>query len=220
MCDIVSFALNRHRKRERKNIITTGQNKRSRVRRLSKWNMPTMSRRSSRPALSYQSQRKSESNLKPAACNWKQAGCNSKPAASSLRPLAEQARPRAPVEVRALHQLRNHRPSNTNMTSISMTNPNRDQLIALVAIFAAGFIAGCATNPPPLPPNNPADPEVHGSSRRPRNLLAPDETTLAIEKQLSATQADAESAEKMEHNMQNMPDMQHGEIQHGKMKMG
>ena len=105
------------------------------------------------------------------------------------------------------------------MTNITMTNPNRDQLIALIAIFAAGFIAGCATNPPPLPPNNPADPEVRGSSRRPRNLLAPDETTLAIEKQLSATQAHAESAEKMEHDMQNMPGMQHGEMQHGKMKM-
>ncbi len=105
------------------------------------------------------------------------------------------------------------------MTSISTMSTNRDRLIALVAIFAAGFIAGCATNPPPLPPNNSADPEVRGSSRRPRNLLAPDETTLAIEKQLSATQAHAESAEKMEHDMQNMPGMQHGEMQHGEMKM-
>ena len=103
-----------------------------------------------------------------------------------------------------------------------MTNPNRDQLIALVAIFTAGFIAGCATNPPPLTPNNPADLQVRGSSRRPRDLLAPDETTLAIKRQLAATQAYAESAEEMKHDMSNMPGMQHGAMQgmqHGGMKM-
>jgi rubrerythrin len=83
----------------------------------------------------------------------------------------------------------------------------------LMSICAAGFLAGCATNAPPLPPNNPADPQVRGSSRTPRNLLAQDETTLAIERQLSATQAYAESAEKMEHEMDNMPRMQHGEMQ-------
>ena len=53
---------------------------------------------------------------------------------------------------------------------------------------------------------------------RPRNLLARDETTIAIEKQLSAPEAYAESAEKMEHDMQNMPGMQHGKMQHGEME--
>ncbi len=96
-----------------------------------------------------------------------------------------------------------------------MTNRSHNQLIALVAICIAGFWTGCATNPPPLPPGNPADPQIIGHTRTPRNLLARDETTLAIEKQLSATEALAESAEEMEHNMQNMPRMQHGEMQHG-----
>src|SRR6266513_2746703 len=83
----------------------------------------------------------------------------------------------------------------------------------LVAICIAGFWTGCATNPPPLPPGNPADPQITGHARTPRNLLARDETTLAIEKQLSATEAYAESAEKMEHDMKNMPGMQHGGMQ-------
>lgn len=109
--------------------------------------------------------------------------------------------------------------------NINMKNRNRSSLTSfsrrgqsVVAIFAAGFIAGCATNPPPLPPNNPADPQLRGSSRAPRNLLVKDETTIAIEKQLSATEAYAESAEKMEH-IGNMPGMQHGGMQHGQMKM-
>jgi len=102
--------------------------------------------------------------------------------------------------------------------NITTTNQSRDLLIRLVVIFAAGLIAGCATEPPPLPPNNPADPQMRASSRRPRNLLAKDETTLAIERQLSATQAYAESAEKMEHDMGNMPGMQHGGMQHEGMQ--
>jgi Heavy metal binding domain len=85
----------------------------------------------------------------------------------------------------------------------------------LMSMFAAGVLASCATNPPPLLPGNPADPQVHAPGTTPRNVLARDETTLAIEKQLSATEALAESAEKMEHDMQNMPGMQHGEMQHG-----
>jgi rubrerythrin len=88
----------------------------------------------------------------------------------------------------------------------------------LMSICAAGFLAGCAANPPPLPPNNPADPQVRGSSRAPRNLLARDETTVAIERQLSAGAAYAESAEKMEPKMANMPGMQHGEMQHQGMQ--
>ena len=101
---------------------------------------------------------------------------------------------------------------------------NRDQMIGWVAfsICAAGFLSACATNPPPLPPGNPADPQVRAPTKTPRNLLARDETTLAIEKQLSATEAYAESAEKMEHEMKNIPGMQHGamqRMQHEGMKM-
>jgi rubrerythrin len=54
---------------------------------------------------------------------------------------------------------------------------------------------------------------VHGASRTPRDLLAPDETTLAIKRQLAATQAYAESAEEMKHDMTNMHGMQHGRAQ-------
>jgi rubrerythrin len=110
------------------------------------------------------------------------------------------------------------------MTSISTMNTNRDQMIARIdpcrlflLICVAAVSASCATNPPPLPPNNPADPHVHSGSRTPRNLLMQDETTVAIERELSATQTHAESAEKMDHDMQNMPAMQHGEMQHGEM---
>ncbi len=91
------------------------------------------------------------------------------------------------------------------MTSISTMSTNRNQMIGWVAfsICVAGFLSACATNPPPLPPGSPADPQVRAPAKTPRNLLARDETTLAIEKQLSATEAYAESAEKMEHDMKN-----------------
>ena|SRR5712692_5821425 len=82
------------------------------------------------------------------------------------------------------------------------------QFVFVISIV--GLIASCAaTEPPPLPPNNPADPQVGSSSKAPRNVLVRDETTLAIEKQLSATKADTKSAESMKHDMQNMPGMQH-----------
>jgi len=104
---------------------------------------------------------------------------------------------------------------------------NRNQMMAcihlcrfILLICVAGFLGGCAvTNPPPLPPSNPADPQVGAPAKTRRNVLARDETTLAIEKQLSATEAEAKSAGKMEHDMQNMPGMQYGEMQHGEMKM-
>ena len=107
---------------------------------------------------------------------------------------------------------------------------NRNQMMAcihlcrfILLICVAGFLGGCAvTNPPPLPPGNPADPQVRAPTKTPRNLLACDETTLAIEKQLSVTEAYAESAEKMEHDMKNMPGMRHGGMQgmqHEGMKM-
>lgn len=93
----------------------------------------------------------------------------------------------------------------------------------ICSIFFAGLLVGCAaTEPPPLPQYNPADPQVRSVSKAPRNVLVRDETTLAIEKQLSATEADAKSAESMKHDMNNMPGIQHGDMQgmqHEGMKM-
>ncbi len=82
-----------------------------------------------------------------------------------------------------------------------------------IRIFAAAFCAqclvGCAvTNPPPLPPGNPADPQVRARTKTPLNLLVRDETTLAIEKELSQTASTAKSSESMQHE-----GMQHGGMQ-------
>ncbi len=94
----------------------------------------------------------------------------------------------------------------------------------VLVISVAGLLAGCAaTEPPALPQNNPANPQVRSSSRTPRNLLVLDETRLAIQKELSATEADAKNAETMPHDMSNMPGMQQGNMQgmqHKGMKMG
>ena len=84
---------------------------------------------------------------------------------------------------------------------------------ALLSIGVTGFLSACATGPPPLPTNNPADPQARSGLRTPRNLLTQDETTVAIGRELRPTQAYAESAEKMEHDMKNMPGMQHGGMQ-------
>src|SRR5439155_6171032 len=82
------------------------------------------------------------------------------------------------------------------------------------AILVAALFAGCAaTQPPPLPQNNPASSQLGSSSARPREVLVRDEVTLAIEKQLSPTEAEARSAETMKHDMNNIPGMQHGEMQ-------
>jgi Heavy metal binding domain len=91
-----------------------------------------------------------------------------------------------------------------------------------VAAFCMQLLIGCATDPPPLAPNNPANPDVRTSSRVPINLLARDETTLAIEKKLSASEADAKSSESMHHDMQNMHGMRHESIkmQHDRMQQG
>ncbi len=85
----------------------------------------------------------------------------------------------------------------------------------MMSIFLAGLLAGCVTEPPPLPQQNAADPQVRSSPRMPRNLLAHDETTVAIEKRLSTTEGEAKTAEAMDHDMEKMPGMQHGTMQHG-----
>ncbi len=80
-----------------------------------------------------------------------------------------------------------------------------------IRIFAAAFCAqwliSCATNPPPLPPGNPADPQVRARAKAPPNLLARDETTIGVEKELSQTGSTAESSENMQHGA--MEGMQH-----------
>jgi rubrerythrin len=85
---------------------------------------------------------------------------------------------------------------------------------SICSFVAAGFLAGCAsTNPPPLPRGNPADPQVDVPVKPPSNLLVHDETTLAIEKELSQTESAARSAESMQHiGHGNMSGMQHGEM--------
>jgi rubrerythrin len=88
---------------------------------------------------------------------------------------------------------------------------------SVCSIVAIGVLIGCSsTTPPPLPPGNAADPQVYVPVRPPSNLLAHDETTLAIEKELSQTASAAKSAESMQHmGRGDMPGMQHGD-----MKMG
>ena len=93
------------------------------------------------------------------------------------------------------------------------TRIDRTKLVG--AIVGAGLMAGCAsTVTPPLPPSNPAEPTVRVPSRAAVNLLAHDETTVAIQTELSQTASNAKSAESMQHmNHGNMPGMQHGEMQ-------
>jgi rubrerythrin len=83
------------------------------------------------------------------------------------------------------------------------------------ALLAAGLLNGCIAPDPPPANGTAADPQVRGSSRAPRSLVARDDTTLAIEKQLSLTESTAASAQKMEHDMPNMPGMQHQTETHG-----
>jgi hypothetical protein len=90
----------------------------------------------------------------------------------------------------------------------------------LVAAFFMQWLIGCATEPPPLAPKNPANPQLLGSSRTPPNVLVRDETTLAIEKELSATESNADAADTMKHDMQNMPGMKMEQHNHMKNKEG
>ena len=93
------------------------------------------------------------------------------------------------------------------------TRIDRRKLIC--AIIGAGLLAGCAaTTPLPFPRGNPADATVRVPVRTPNNLLVHDETTVAIQSELSQTASNAKSAESMQHmNHGSMPGMQHGEMQ-------
>ena len=94
---------------------------------------------------------------------------------------------------------------------------------SVCSIVAIGVLIGCAsTNLPPLPAGNAADAQAPASENRPDNLLVHDETTVAIQKELSHTASNAEGAETMHHDMSNMPGMEQGDthgMQHGDMKM-
>ena len=80
---------------------------------------------------------------------------------------------------------------------------------SVCSIVAIGFLVGCtSTTPPPLPPANPADPQVRVPAKPPTNFLAQDDTTVAIQKELSQTESTAKSAETMQHE-----GMQHGSMQ-------
>ena len=72
------------------------------------------------------------------------------------------------------------------------------QLISLLA--GATLLVGCAsTNPPSLAPGNPGDPQVHVPAKPPRNLLIHDETTVAIQQELSRNESTAKTAESAQH---------------------
>jgi hypothetical protein len=76
------------------------------------------------------------------------------------------------------------------------------------SVPAAALLSGCAfTNPPPLPPENPTNPEVAGSGAPPKSLLVADATTKAISERLRQVPAAAE-----------LPAMEHGGMEHGGMQ--
>jgi rubrerythrin len=95
-----------------------------------------------------------------------------------------------------------------------------DRTKLICAIVGTGLLAGCAsTVPPPLPPGNPADATIRVPTRTPDDLLLHDETTVAIQSELSQTASIAKSAESMQHmDHGNMPGMQHGEMKMGNHK--
>ena len=85
---------------------------------------------------------------------------------------------------------------------------------SLCTVVATGFLVGCtATTLPPLSASNPADPQVRVLVNAPHNVLRHDETTIAIQDELSRTEKAAKGAESMQHmNDGDMPGMQHGEM--------
>jgi Heavy metal binding domain len=86
-------------------------------------------------------------------------------------------------------------------------------------LMATGLFVGCtSTAPPPLPANNPADPQADGSSTALQSGLGRDLTTVAIQAELSRTEKAAKSAETMKHGDMpgmDMPGMEHKETKSG-----
>jgi rubrerythrin len=85
---------------------------------------------------------------------------------------------------------------------------------SICSIVATGLLVGCAsTHPLPLPPGNAADPQASVPVNKPNNVLAHDEITLAIQKELSQSESTAKSAGTMQHaGHGDMSGMQHGEM--------
>lgn len=81
-------------------------------------------------------------------------------------------------------------------------------------IVGIGVLVACtSTAPPPLPPRNPADPQVHVPAKPPSNVVVHDETTLAIANELSQTESAAKNAESMQKmGSGDMPRMQQGQM--------
>ena len=95
-----------------------------------------------------------------------------------------------------------------------------DTLYFFSAISLSVLMASCITpDPPPFPLNSPADPNVRSASK-PARLIARDETTEEVERALASTEDQAKSAQTMHHDMQNMPGMNHGDMQHGSASTG
>jgi rubrerythrin len=70
----------------------------------------------------------------------------------------------------------------------------------IFAVLVAGLLADCAvTRPAPLPQNNAADPQARVPVNTPNNVLARDEVTVAIQKELSQSESTTKSAETMQH---------------------
>jgi hypothetical protein len=80
--------------------------------------------------------------------------------------------------------------------------------------LAAVLLSGCAfTNPPPLPAENPTNPQAGESAPPPRSLLVADATTKAISERLKKVPAEAKMPATEEGGMQHRG-MQHEGMKH------
>lgn len=87
-------------------------------------------------------------------------------------------------------------------------------------VTSVGLLVGCtSTTPPPFAASNPADPSVPVSVHAPRNVLGQNETSLAIQAELSRTEREAKGFESMQSMGQGeMPGMQHDGMNMGAHK--
>jgi hypothetical protein len=83
---------------------------------------------------------------------------------------------------------------------------------------AAALLSACAfTNPPPLPPENPTNPQVGESAPPPKSLLVADATTKAISDRLEQVPAEAKMPATEDGGMQHK-EMQHSETSQEQQK--
>ena len=79
-----------------------------------------------------------------------------------------------------------------------MITITHSQLLSLIA--CAALLTGCGSiNPLSFAPGNPGDPQVRVPAKPPRNLLIHDETTVAIQQELSRNESTAKTAESTKH---------------------